>query len=186
MKKYLFIIIVGLLFAMGCDFYPDWHRYVKYSDVYPVCGEYMVKDYDVGDMSTPIRGQYHLYIYNKSFNPTKDSIWIDNKSGHPAGTDNYPYKYKVKAKADTVNLTFDVEKAGNVTGSDVNPLDSCIKVTITNSKIWDMSDDITDPTPDSIYFEVYYYDAAGNEMAHFITAGHRKTGWEEPNYEDPM
>lgn len=168
----------------GCDLYPDWHKYVKYSDAYPICGEYIVNDYNM-TMDSIERGSYHLYIYNKAYNPTKDSIWVDNRAGHPAGTDNYPYKYKIKCKADTVNLTFDVTKAGDV-GSKPNPSDSCNSVTIQNSKIWDMSTDITDATPDSIYFEVTYYDANGNVVSQFVTAGHRKTGWEEPNYNDPM
>jgi hypothetical protein len=69
----------------------------------PICGEYLVKDYDLnGDVTTT--KYYQLYIYNKAYNPTGDSIWIDNKTGHPTGS-NYNYLFKIKAKADTTNLT---------------------------------------------------------------------------------
>jgi len=182
--KYKILLFLGIIFIAGCDLYPDWHNYVKYSDAYPICGEYIVKDYNM-TMDTVVNESYHIYIYNKAYNPTGDSIWVDNRSGHPAGVGSYDYKYKIKCKADTINLTFDVTKAGDV-GSNPNPLDSCNTVTIKNSKIWDMSTDITDPAPDSIYFEVTFYDPDGNIIKDFITAGHRKTGWEEPNYSDDM
>jgi hypothetical protein len=188
-NKFLLLIISIITLLSACDFYPDWHKYVEYSSVYPVCGEYMVKDYEMNSDSI-ITETYHFYIYNRAYNPTGDSIWLDNRAGHPATTTvKYPFKFKVKAKADTVNLTFDVQNAGDIVGSNLFPLDSATRVTIKNSRIWDMSDDITDPTPDSIYFEVeysYYLESGNDTTIYYYTAGHRKTGWEEPNYDDPM
>lgn len=170
----------------ACDLYPNWNSYVEYSDTYPISGEYYVRDFDINN-DTIVEDWYKLYIYNKANNPTGDSIWIDNFSGHPStGAETYDYRYKIKTKADLQNLSFNCIKAGNVTGLNTNPIDSAISVTITNSKIFDMSTDITDATPDSIYFEFIYYDESGNVIAKFKTAGHRKTGWENPNYDDDM
>ncbi len=192
-NKFLLVLISFITLLSACDLYPDWHKYVEYSSVYPVCGEYMVQDYDI-TTNDVINETYHFYIYNRAYNPTGDSIWLDNRTGHPSNTlVQYPYKYKVKAKADTVNLTFNVEKAGDIVSSNLFPLDSCSVVTITESKIWDRSQDIEDPTPDSIYFKVeYFYYIKINDSTfkdttvYFYTAGHRKTGWEEPNYDDDM
>ncbi len=190
MKKItITLVVLFLAFLQSCDMYPDWKNYVSYSDAYPICGEYLVRDFGFNaDVTTdaPVNDWYHIYLYNKSYNPTKDSIWIDNKSGHPTGGATYNFKYKIKCKADTVNLSFNIANAGDIVGSKVNPLDTCVKVTIENSKIWDFSDDITDPTPDSIYFEFSYYNKQGVLTAHYKTVGHRKTGWEEPNYSDDM
>lgn len=182
------IVIIAASFFNSCDFYPDWTKYVEYSDVYPICGEYMVRDFKINDdlqNDDPNEDWYILYIYNKSYNPTKDSIWIDNATGH-AGVSSYNEKFKIKCKADTVNLSFDIVSAGHISANATNPADTCVKVTISNSKIWDLSDGISDPTPDSIYFEFTYFDKNGNDMGTFITLGHRKTGWEFPNYDDDM
>ncbi|MBN2662235.1 MAG: hypothetical protein JXR68_01185 [Bacteroidales bacterium] len=188
MKSILKILIISFVaFIASCNLYPDWTNYVEYSDVYPICGEYYVQDYDMNTDTVIADGEWYiLYIYNKSYNPTKDSIWIDSRLGHPAGVSDYAFKYKIKCKADTVNLSFDVERAGDVSGSNVNPLDSAISVTITKSKIWDLSDGIEDPTPDSIFFELSYYNKFGNLSASYVVKGHRKTGWENPNFDDPM
>jgi len=182
-----FLILSFVVLLASCDMYPDWNNYVEYSDVYPVCGEYYVQDYDVDTDTVIADGEWYvLYIYNKSYNPTKDSIWIDSRLGHPAGVSDYNYKYKIKCSTDTVALTFDVDRTGDVVGSNVNPLDSAIEVSISNSKIWDLTETIEDPTPDSIYFELSYYDKFGNLSKSFVVKGHRKTGWENPNYDDAM
>lgn len=184
--KYFLILIFTTIFFAACDTYPDWQEYVEYSSTYPISGEYIVNDYDI-ETGEVIYGPYTLYIYNKSFNPTKDSIWIDNRSGH--GTSDYANKYKIKAKADTVALTFDCTDQGNVVGQNIHPLDSAQTVTITNSFLIDVSEDITNAEPDSIFFEVEYKFYGTDEQLKsrtFRTAGHRKTGWENPNFSDPM
>ena len=194
MKKNRIIFLLIIMFSIAaCDTYPDWNKYVEYSDVYPICGEYYVYDYEEnGDILLDEAGDptkaYILYIYNKAYNPTKDSIWLDNKIGHPSGAViEYPYKYKIKCKADTNNLTFDCEKNGSVSGNNAYPLDSAVTVTIVQSKIIDNDPgDIESSLPDSIYFKFSYYDKFGELVKTVVTAGHRKTGWEEPNYDDPM
>lgn len=183
--KYTTAIFLVALFV-SCETYPDWEESVEYSETYPISGEYYVRDFDAaGD--TLLQDWYQLYIYNKSYNPTGDSIWIDNSAGHPVGgAVDYAYKFKIKAKANLVDFTFDCNKQGHVSGSNANPVDSAITVTIENSKIWEMSDDITDATPDSIYFEFSYYDKYGDLVRKIKTYGHRKTGWEFPEYDDDM
>lgn len=186
MKKY-FYIIIGILVSLiySCD-YPEFE--VTYSAAYPICGDYYVTDYDF-ETGEPIENQigYPLYIYNKAYNPNGDSIWVDNYTGHPSGgTIEYGYKFKIKCKADLQNLTFNCAKTGNVTGANVNPLDSAVSVMIENSKIIDLSADINDPAADSIYFEFTFFDKYGNAVKKIITAGHRRTGWENPEFSDPM
>lgn len=184
-SKIIFIIIaVQLIFIQACDMYPDWEDYVEYSETFPISGEYYVQDYNYDTDSIESDDYYKIYIYNKAYNPTGDSIWIDNRSFH--GSSSYQYKYKIKTRANLDNLSFDCERAGNVTGTNVNPLDSVISVTIMNSKVYEMSGDISDATPDSIYFEFIYYDKFGNELNRLKTAGHRKTGWEDPQNDDDM
>ncbi len=183
LQKILIIIFIG--FIASCDTYPDWKEYVEYSDAFPICGEYYVSDYDPETGNMIDSTYYILYIYNKAYNPTKDSIWIDNRLGHSSTTD-YTWKYKIKVKADTNNLSFDVEKAGDIQGSQVNPQDSCVEITISESFIERKAESMTDPTPDSIYFKFTYYDEDGNEVTTRVTKGHRKTGWENPNYDDDM
>ncbi|MBN2891959.1 MAG: hypothetical protein JXL97_08840 [Bacteroidales bacterium] len=185
----LFVATIVVLTFQSCDFYRDWNEYVDYSEAYPICGEYMVRDFESNDdllADDPYNDWYHIYIYNKSYNPTHDSIWIDNRTGHPVTGPTYNFKYKIKCKADTIALSFDTDMAGDIIGYNVNPLDTCVHVTIANSKIWDVSDDISDPTPDSIYFEFTYYNKAGTNLGTFITTGHRKTGWEEIQNDDNM
>ena len=184
-KIFTIIIVISL---SACETYPDWKDHVEYSTTYPVSGEYYVRDYDIttGDVITDTN-PYSLYIYNKAFNPTEDSIWVDNRSGHPAtGATSYTYKFKIKTRADLNALSFDAVSAGDVSGLNVNPLDSAVTITITNSKVWDMSDDIEDATPDSISFEFTYFDKYGVELERLKVAGHRKTGWEEPQNDDSM
>jgi hypothetical protein len=186
MLKKICYLLTGLIISIffACE-YPEYE--VTYSEVYPVCGEYLVKDYNALTDSLLTEDAYSLYIYNKSYNPTGDSIWIDNATGHPSGAPTpYNYKYKVKCKADLTNLTFDCIKLGNVIGTNVNPLDSAVTITIIESKIFDLSKDITDATADSIYFKFTYFNKYGLELGTFITTGHRKTGWENPEYTDDM
>ena len=188
MKKIAFFIISLIIFASACDLYPDWKSYVKYSSVYPVCGEYYVRDFDP-NTDTLVTDWYKLYIYNTSYNPTGDSVWVDNYSGHPAtGQTVYPYRFKIRTKADTINLTFDANMVGSVQPNRAYPLDSCSYVTIKNSKIWHYAQDIDDfnAQTDSIYFEFEFYDYQGNLVRSLAVKGHRKTGWENPNYEDHM
>jgi len=182
--KYYLILASFLSILYSCG-YPEYE--VEYSEAYPVCGAYYVSDYDYVT-KLPIKNQtnYELYIFNKSYNPTKDSIWIDNYSGHSDGLVIYPYKFKIKTKADLTNLSFNCEKLGNVTGTNLDPLSGAVSVSITNSVITDYSKDIKDPKADSIYFEFTYYDKDGVETMKVITAGHRKTGWETPEFTDPM
>jgi len=194
MKNRLFkiFIIFGILFLSSCELYPDWEKNLEYSDSYPLSGEWYVTDYDMSgnnayldNNSAPI--YYILYIYNKANNPTKDSIWIDNYTGHPSNMSvAYPYRFKIKTKADMNSLSFDCVKTGNVTGYNSNPLSSAVSVTISNSKVTDISQDITNPATDSISFNFTYYDELGNEVIKLKVAGHRKTGWEDPNYDDNM
>lgn len=181
MKKFSILFILSVFSVLtACDLFPDWKSYVEYSDTYPVSGNYYVRDFDF-DTDTVVTKWYNLYIYNKSYNPTKDSIWIDNRIGHSTtGADIYDFLFKIKTKADLSNLSFDCTLAGDVSGNNVNPLDSAVTVTVSNSKVFDMSDDIEDATPDSIYFEFTYYDKFGNVVRTLKTAGHRKTGWENP------
>ncbi|MEA2043716.1 MAG: lipid-binding protein [Bacteroidota bacterium] len=187
--KYSFLILVVAVFG-ACELYPDWNDYVEFDPTYPVSGEYIVNDYtDTGDLMDEAYGSYTIYIYNKANNEAdgSDSIWIDNKVGH--GASNYAFKYKIKSKADMSNLAFNCTEQGNVTGLNVNPLDSAATVTITNSKVFDNSDGIEDATADSIFFEVeysYYNSSDVLVTETFQTAGHRKTGWENPNYDDDM
>jgi hypothetical protein len=189
MKRISKIIIIIAVFSVftACDLYPDWKSYVEYSETYPVSGEYYVRDFDM-NTDTVVTELYKLYIYNKANNPTGDSIWVDNRNGHPnTGINIYQFPYKIKAKADMTNLSFNVVQSGDIASpTSPNPLDSCVSVTITNSKIWDMSQDIEDATPDSIYFEFTYYDKYGNVVRTLKTAGHRKTGWEFPEWDDNM
>lgn len=186
MKSLIKIIIVLLvIFISGCETYPDWENYVEYSDGYPICGEYYVRDFDA-NTDTIVEDWYVLYIYNKSYNPTKDSMWIDNRIGHPSLVSTYDYKYKIKCKVDTINLSFDVDRAGEVTGSNLNPKDSAISVSISNSKIFKISQGIEDAAADSIYFDLLYYDKYGDLKRSLKVAGHRKTGWEFPNFDDNM
>lgn len=185
MKKIVFIgIIIVSIFLNSCETYPNWEDGIEYSDTYPLSGEWYVNDYYPNDsVSEP----YLLYIYNKSYNPTGDSLWIDNRTGHPTViSGGYPFSFKIKAKANLVDLTFNCSMQGNVMGFNPNPIDSAIQVTVTESKVWDMSDDITDSTPDSISFKFTYFDKYGEEVNTIKVAGHRKTGWEEPNYDDDM
>ncbi len=188
MRKLAFLIIAVIIFISACDTYPNWKEYVKYSSVYPVCGEYYVRDFDP-NTDTLVTDWYKLYIYNTAFNPTKDSVWIDNSAGHPnTGLDVYPYKFKIRAKADTVNLTFNVQNAGSVSGNRAYPASNANRVTIKNSHIWHYAKDIDDfsAPPDSIYFEFELYDSTMTLIRKLVVKGHRKTGWENPNYEDPM
>ncbi len=189
MKKHIkLILFISIVLSFtACDLYPDWEDYVEYSSVYPVCGEYYVIDYNANDMSDTITEAYYLYIYNKSYNPTGDSIWIDNNTGHPAGGDPYSYKYKIKCKADTENLKFDCTKQGHVSGTFAHSQDSAVTVTIESSFIIDEDPgDILSSKADSIYFKFSYYDKYGELVRTLVTAGHRKTGWEEPEYDDDM
>jgi len=182
---YFVAFIVISLFSM-CETYPKWDRDIEYSDTYPVSGEYYVRDFDF-DADTLLEDWYKIYIYNKSYNPTKDSVWIDNVTGHPStGTDKYEYSFKVKTKINKDALSFNGVKLGNVRNGDVNPLSEAISVTIENSFVIDRSQDITDATPDSIYFEFTYYETDGTVLKKIKTYGHRKTGWEEPEFDDPM
>ncbi len=191
-KISIFITIVGLFAA--CDMYPDWEDYVDYESTYPVSGEYMVKNYDI-DTGDPMEvggkeyPAYSLYIFNKANNDKtgRDSIWIDNRTGH--GPSKYKYKFKIKCEANMDNLTFNCSEQGNVVGIDINPRDSSGLATITNSKVIDQSSDITSAAPDSITFDVvysYYNKDKDPVTVAFRVAGHRKTGWENPEYDDPM
>lgn len=190
MKLKNILTILTLMFVItSCDNYKDWKSYVSYSDAFPICGEWYVLDYDgiTGDtivLSGQTMKPYSLYIYNKAYNPTKDSIWIDN-TGH-AADDGYNNAYKIKCKADIANLSFNCDTTGNVPANMVNPpLNPSTKIVIVNSKIWDRSTDIANSEADSIYFE-YTYKKSNGEIGKRITAGHRKTGWENPNWDDPM
>ncbi len=188
MKSILKITFVAfVLFSVACDTYPSWDKYVEYSDTYPVSGDYLVRDFDI-DADTAITGDwYALYIYNKSYNPNKDSVWVDNTSGHPAtGQTVYPYRFKIKTKIDKDNLSFDAAKTGSVSGAEANPKDSCIYVSISNSKIIDRSDDITNAEVDSISFDFTYYNVDGVEVKKIRVKGHRRTGWENPQNDDAM
>lgn len=194
MKKIILLIsafVIVLLWA-SCETYPDWQEGIEYSDAYPLAGEWYVVDYDqAGDSLTNISGDlfppYILYIYNKSYNPTGDSIWIDNRTGHVSGGsgDTYEYRYKIKCVGNTETLNFNCTKQGDVRSA-VNAADSANTVNIINSKVIVNSTGIEDPTPDSIYFEVELYKNDGTLIGKFKTAGHRKTGWEKPEYDDDM
>ena len=188
MKKLVFFIISMIILVSACETYPDWKEYVEYSSTYPISGEYYVRDFD-SNTDTLVTDWYKLYIYNTAYNPNGDSVWIDNKAGNPnTGFSNYPYVFKIRTKADTVNLTFDIEKAGSISGNRAYPTSDANTVTIKNSHIWHYAKDIDDfsAQPDSIYFEMELYDSNGSLIRSLIIKGHRKTGWENPNYEDQM
>lgn len=181
-----YILIAWVFVFASCETYPDWKEYVKYSSVFPVCGEFLIKEYDPV-VDTVISDEYsQFYIYNKSYNPTGDSIWLDNWTGHPTNQ-VYPFRFKIKTKADTLNYTFNANMCGLVMGSNPNPKMDTVRVSITNSKIFRLAKDITDPTPDSIYFifTIYQPDLT-TIFASRIVKGHRKTGWEMPNESDNM
>lgn len=186
-NKFLFALLAFVVSFGACETYPDWDENLEYSDTYPISGEYYVMDYD-GVADTLTSSPYILYIYNKAYNPTKDSIWVDNYTGHPTGgLTEYAYKFKIKCKANMSSLTFNVERAGNVQSGQANPLDSAITVSISESILIDYDPgDITSAKPDSIYFKFSYFDKYGVLVRTMVTAGHRKTGWEEPNYDDNM
>lgn len=181
MKKIVLIIaFLSILFSFFACEYPDYE--IEYSDVYPVCGEYYVNEYN-SDMSIDEeQNSYILYIYNASYNDSGNDIWIDNNNlSH--GTNTYDYRFKIRTQADLENLTFNVTNAPHIPDGKASVPDSITQsVTINNSKIikneW--------PIPDSIYFEFTWYDGTGAEIGTVITAGHRKTGWENVNFSDPM
>jgi len=188
-------ILLGLSIALvsSCETYPDWQESVEYSDTYPVSGEYIVVDYDENgdsllDDGGNTFGDYSLFIFNKAYNPTGDSIWIDNYTSHPSNSQQaYPYKFKIKAKANLNTLTFDCNQVGVVIGSNLNPLPNSAKISIKESLIIDYNPgDITSSKPDSIRFVFEFYDATGTLIKSITTAGHRKTGWEHPEDDDAM
>ncbi len=186
MKKIFGILLIFNMVVFSACEYKEFE--VTYSETYPVCGDYYVNDYMVdanGNITSELVKEdydnYGLYIYNKSFNPTRDSIWIDNTS-HSA-TANYANAYKIKLKADTVNLTFNVAKTPSIRADTAHAAPVPKRyIEIIDSKIirneW--------PTPDSIYIKINLYDINGNLERTFYTAGHRKTGWENPEYSDEM
>ncbi len=183
------IIIIGLFAA--CDLYPNWEDYVEYDPTFPLSGEYVVKNYDIetGEELEEDYTPYSLYIFNKSNNKEtgKDSIWIDNRTGH--GSSKYPNKFKIKCEANMNNLSFDCSEQGDVVGVNINPVDSAATVSISKSKVTEYSTDITDSKADSITFDVSfsYYDSSDQLVTKkFRIAGHRKTGWENPEYDDDM
>ncbi len=187
MKKIRIILPILALFAIfsSCETYPDWKEYVEYSDTYPVSGDWYVNDYmlDANGADSAITEPYSLYIYNKAYNPTKDSVWIDSNSGHPL----YESLYKIKCKANIEGLTFNCENQGNVAPGAVNPVTNAKTVTISGSKITDFDPgDIESAKADEITFKVTIKDSNGLILKEFTTKGHRKTGWENPNFTDPM
>ncbi len=190
MKKliYFIAVIVSVGFFTACETYPAWDSDLKYSDAYPLAGEWYVNDYDTTGAAISDSVPYILYIYNKSYNPTGDSIWIDNKTGHPSGGAgaSYKFRFRIKNKANMTAYTFDCADAGDVTGSNLNPTSKSNLISITNSKVFVKSTGITDATADSISFEVMVTDSIGGLIGKYRTSGHRKTGWEEPNYDDDM
>lgn len=195
MKKIIYSIVILAFTSMwiSCETYPDWEKDLEYSDAYPIAGEWYVTDYDEnGDVLTDNGGTefdpYILYIYNKAYNPTQDSIWVDNRLGHSSGgsADDYEYRFKIKCKADKTNYTFDCIEAGDVTASNVNPTSNSNIISITNSTVFLHSTGIEDSTPDSIVFNIEVKDSNGVLIGNYSTSGHRKTGWEEPEYDDDM
>ncbi len=189
---YFISILTFVSIWMSCDTFPDWEKDLQYSDAYPIAGEWYVTDYDEnGDILADGGDEYPpyiLYIYNKAYNPTQDSIWIDNRTGHPSGGsgDNYEFRFKIKCKADKDNFTFDCTEQGDVTATNINPTSNSNIISITNSKVFINSSGIEDATADSIVFDIEVKDSNGLLIGLFRTAGHRKTGWEEPNYDDDM
>jgi hypothetical protein len=72
-------------------------------------------------------------------------------------------------------------------GSNPEPIMNGKRVTISDSKIYRLATDMTDPTPDSIYFKFTIYESDLTTInVERIVKGHRKTGWENPNYDDQM
>jgi len=189
-NKILILPILALLTIFSsCETYPDWKEYVEYSDTYPISGDWYVEDFytDVAGNDSVI-GPYALYIYNKSYNPSKDSIWIDNATGHPTGGAVYDSKFKIKCRTDLTALSFDCTNQGNITGSNLDPVPNAFTVTISDSKVVDHDpDDIESAKADEISFKVVITDGVTGEiLKEYVTKGHRKTGWEEPNYSDDM
>ncbi len=188
--KFRIIITVFFVFSMfvACETYPDWDEGIEYSDVFPISGEWYVVDYDENGDTLEDTKPYILYIYNKSYNPTKDSMWIDNRVGHPGGgtSDDYEFRYKVKVKANMSDLTFNNNNVGDVAGGEVNPTSKSNRIFIYESKVFRYATGIEDATPDSISFIINMTDSTGSVIGTIRTSGHRKTGWEEPNYDDEM
>ncbi len=182
-------LITLISFIVACETYPDWKDYVEYDSTYPVSGEYIVNNYKINADNTigdklDKPGEYTLYIYNKADNQEdgKDSIWIDARIG--VADKDYKYKYKIKALANMDDLSFNCDKSGNVQPSKTDPLATAPTITITESKVIDQSTDITNSEVDSIHFKVKYVN--GSTTQEFMVAGHRKTGWEQPGYDDAM
>jgi len=95
-------------------------------------------------------GPYHLQTFNTSFN--KDSLWVSNI---------YDSRIKVKSLINA-DKTF-----GVIQGADIT--EEVATVSISNGQIL---------STDSIYFDVILYDADGEIVDQFYTAGHRWTGLE--------
>jgi len=187
-KRSLLLLIFSSILILNSCGYPEYE--VEYSEGYPVCGEYYVRDFNPtgsfteADLVSENYDWYKIYIYNKSYNPTGDSMWIDN-SDHNPKEDKYieGLMYKIKNKVDTVNKTFDCVLAPTMNGLNANATAKPkMFVTISESKIilneW--------PIPDSIYLKIIVSDSLKVPYDTIITTGHRKTGWEFPEYSDPM
>ncbi len=182
--NFIIVLFASLLFLLSCDLYRDPEEYITYSDAYPICGEYYVRDYEANgtELGALKNDWYLIYIYNKSYNPTKDSIWINNIEHIEEDLYESSYYYRIKTKADTVNRSFNCQQLPYILGTSLNPPASPTRyITISESNIelktWPEA-------PDSIHFKVTYYDGSMNEVRSIYTVGHRKTGWENPEYDD--
>jgi len=185
LKQLMTLLIFSAILSLSSCNYPEYE--IEYSEAYPVCGEYYVYDYDAATMlpilnTDDVAIHYNVYIYNKSYNPNKDSIWIDNTE-HTKDDGYEGVPFKIKNRVDLTNKTFDCGITPVVTGKNANPAKFPNKyVTISESKViineW--------PVPDSIYFKVVISDSLQVPIKTVIIAGHRKTGWEYPEYTDPM
>ncbi len=170
-NKIIFIIfIVG--FIAACDTYPDYEQ--KYSESYPLAGNYFVKDYLPDNLTEPVENAryYEIYIYDASFEAEK-FLWVNamlrsNKT------------FRVKTTYSKDNLSFNGDKLPHSPSSATPPDTADRYITVEQSSIiqkeW--------PIPDSISFKVSVYDEEEQLDTVFYMQGHRATGQEYPYWDN--
>ncbi len=162
-KTFIILLFAGLFVA--CEGYPEYEK--QYSESYPICGAYYVKNYDI-NKEEPGK-QYEMYIYDAAFDADK-YIWVNTPGS---------VSFKTKASYQLEALTFDGEMLPHYHSGASIP-DSTAYVTIEESKIeqkeW--------PLNDSIILKVSKYDYQKNLDTTIYILGHRTSGLEKPYYDD--
>jgi len=163
----IFIILLLASVLAGCEGYQEYEK--EYSESYPICGSYYVRNYDI-DKDNPGK-LYEIYIYDAAFDADKN-LWVNV----PEKT---PFKTKVNYNLET--LSFNGQMLPHYHSGATIP-DSTAYVTIEESKIelkeW--------PLNDSIILKVTKYDYKKNLDTTVYILGHRTSGLETPYYDDPQ